>query len=403
MLKHPIDGTKKRFYFCPRNGLFELKRVNAPTSDLRSILYTAPNENSVTNIGKLRNIASLKNEEGLDRGPQRPTRAVNIASGYVNKAAELLVATPFDMVFVLIPLLNLQGTLAKPNTGIALFQSIDDILDPYLEDDKHLQYVLENGRSTLEAAAARICDVVEADGEKMFRPNIEMLFKTILDKAQNAVKRGLPSSLLDTFVRGPLEKPVLSIKREESSLSAMTDPASVDGFGSSFGTSGSQSTTIASASSAGVSEMSSTTTIAGNDDETIPDEIISLQQVRTAWSFIIASCLPNQLADSLTRLLSSEQSPVDFGPLERYLSHLATLRAEALAVRTLSGPGQKRGLDGEDASEARTEKKQKQEEAEKRKKAGESRGVRDLKKVDVSGMKKMSAFFTKASTTKVKS
>jgi hypothetical protein len=120
MLKHPIDGTKRRFYFCPRNGLFELKRVNAPTSSLRSILYTGPNENSVTNIGKLRNIASLKNEEGLDRGPQRPTRAVNIASGYVNKAAELLVATPFDMVFILIPLLNLQKIFAKPNAGIAL-------------------------------------------------------------------------------------------------------------------------------------------------------------------------------------------------------------------------------------------------------------------------------------------
>lgn len=403
ILKHPTDCLKKRFYFCPRNGLFELKKVNAPTSDLRSILYTGPNENSVTDIGKLRNVVSLKNDEGLCREPQQPTRAVNVASGYVTRAVELFVATPFDMVFILIPLLNSHGILTKSHTGISLLQSIDDILDPYLEDDKHLQYILQNGRSTLEIAAARICDVVEAGGEKMFRLNREMLFKTILDKAQNAVKRGLPSSLQDAFVKRPLEKPILSVKREESSLSTETDPPSVDGFGSSFSTGDSQSTTVTSASSAGESAVSSTTTIVGNDDEAIPDEVINLQQVRTAWSFITSSCLPNQLAGSLTRILSSEQSPVDFGPLERYLGHLATLRAEALALRTFSELGQKRGLDDEDASEARAEKKRKQEEAEKRKKTGESRGIRELKKVDVSGMKKMSAFFTKTSTTKVKS
>ena len=128
-----------------------------------------------------------------------------------------------------------------------------------------------------------------------------------------------------------------------------------------------------------------------------------MQRLRTTWSFIASSYLPDQLADKLTGLLSSELCPVDFAPLETYLSNLETLRAEALASRSLSSFGLKRGLDADTASEARAEKKRKQEEDEKRKKAGESRGVRDLKKVDVSGMKKMSAFFTKTTTTKVKS
>ena len=48
---------------------------------------------------------------------------------------------------------------------------------------------------------------------------------------------------------------------------------------------------------------------------------------------------------------------------------------------------------------ARAEKKRKEEE-EKMKKAGESRGVRELKKVNTSGMKKLSAFFGKAASKK---
>jgi hypothetical protein len=403
VLKHPTDDSKKRFYFCPRNGLFELKKVNAPTTDLRSILFTGLNEDSATDIVSLRNLASLKNEEGLDGKLQRPARTVNVGSGYVNKAAELFVATPFDTVFILIPLLCSYGIPAKSYAGKALFQPIDDMLDPYLEDDKHLRYILENGRSILENAAAQICDVVEAGDEKMFRLNKDMLFKTILDKAQNAVKRGLPASLEDKFVRSALEKPVLSIKREESLLSVTAESPSVEGRGSSFSAGDSQSSTIASASSAVASEVSSTTVVVGNEDESIPDEIVNLQRLRAAWLFITFSYLPNQLADSMTGLLSSDECPVDFVLLDTYLSHLASLRAEALASRSLSGFAQKRGLEDNDAFERRAEKKRKQEENEKRKKAGESRGLRDLKKVDVSGMKKMSAFFTKTSTTKVKS
>ncbi len=43
----------------------------------------------------------------------------------------------------------------------------------------------------------------------------------------------------------------------------------------------------------------------------------------------------------------------------------------------------------------RAEKKRKKEEEDKRKKSGESRGVRDLKKVDTTGMKKLSDSFGK--------
>ena len=48
---------------------------------------------------------------------------------------------------------------------------------------------------------------------------------------------------------------------------------------------------------------------------------------------------------------------------------------------------------------AREEKKRKKEEEERRKK-NESRGVKELKKVDTSGMKKLSAFFAKVPAKK---
>ena len=403
LLKHPHDGIKQRFYFCPTNALYEIKKVNTPTTDPRSILFTTPNESPPTSSLEVQEFAGLRNGEKEDSTSQRPAGMVDFTSGHVNKSAEVFVATPFDMVFILIPLLSPRGSSTKPQAGKALFQPLDDMLDIYLEGDKHLRYILEKGRPILENAAAKICDSVEAGHEKMFRLNEDKLFKTIFDKAQCAVNGHLPASLEEKFVKRALEKPILSIKRGESSLSVMTDESSVDGTGVSFGTDDSQCGTIASAASAAASEMSSTTTIAGSEDEAIPAEIIKLQRLRIAWSFITSSYLPNYLADSWAELLSSEYCPIDFAPLETYLNHLATLRTETLASRSLSGFGQKRGPEGDDAFEMRAEKKRKQEDDEKRRKAGESRGVRDLKKVDVSDMKKMSAFFTKTATTKTNS
>jgi Ydr279p protein family (RNase H2 complex component). len=53
-----------------------------------------------------------------------------------------------------------------------------------------------------------------------------------------------------------------------------------------------------------------------------------------------------------------------------------------------------------DAAESRAEKKRRKEEEDKRKNTGQSRGVKELKKVDTSGMKKMSDFFGKAAAKK---
>ena len=99
-------------------------------------------------------------------------------------------------------------------------------------------------------------------------------------------------------------------------------------------------------------------------------------------------------------LASPAESPVDFKPLQDRLQHIANLRAEALASRSLGDFSRKRGAEDEDAAEARAEKKRKEDEETKKKKAGQSRGVKDLQKVNTGGMKKMSDFFGKAAAAK---
>ena len=88
-------------------------------------------------------------------------------------------------------------------------------------------------------------------------------------------------------------------------------------------------------------------------------------------------------------------SGIDFAPLNEHLDHIAKLRAQAAASSDLASFSRKRGsLEDDEEAELRAEKKRRMEEEEKRKKANTSHGVKQLAKVDVKGMKKMSAFFT---------
>ena len=105
------------------------------------------------------------------------------------------------------------------------------------------------------------------------------------------------------------------------------------------------------------------------------------------------------MASRLDEILDSAESPIDFKPLKDRLKEIADLRAQALALRDMSNFTRKRSLDDEE-EEIRGEKKRRKEEAEKKSKAAESQAVKKLKKVDTSGMQKMSSFFAKAAPKK---
>lgn len=374
LLHHPRDSNKKRFYFCPTKGLYEFTKIAPPSIDPRSVLFAPSIEAGPESVA----------EAGLDTPVQidRPT-------GYINKAAEFFIATPFDSTFLLLPI------LIPRETRKSLFQPLDDILECQLDEDSHFNYVFKRGRQMLEDAMNRICDKVEAGDEKMYRLNEAKLMGDIIGKCERVINNGLPLSLEDKFVNRALEAPVLSIKREETEpvTSKLTSGELADAEMDSFDT---QSTSASTAPSTVFSEAASVSTIdtVAEDDNTT--KMRHLQRLRTIFTFITSTYTPPRICTRLMSFLDTDISVINLVPLKTHLAELAKLRAEAAASRSLGDFSRKRNLEEEDYNETREEKKRKLAEEEKRKKAGQSMGVRALKKADVSGMKKMSSFFTKA-------
>jgi hypothetical protein len=163
----------------------------------------------------------------------------------------------------------------------------------------------------------------------------------------------------------------------------------------------SQSSAATIAPSAVFSEVSSTTSVGTVVPETISPELLELQKKRTVLDFLLESYVPDTIAERLRARLAAKDSSINFAPLEDHLRSLSALRAEALSSRSIGDFSRKRGLEDDETAELRAEKKRKQEEEDKKKRLGESNGVRALKKVDVSGMKKMSHFFAKKPAAKV--
>lgn len=110
---------------------------------------------------------------------------------------------------------------------------------------------------------------------------------------------------------------------------------------------------------------------------------------------------PSSCTSSSTQ--PSFSKPIDFRPLYKHLDELRSLREEALSAQSLSHlasrkrPFRDDDYDdlgaGSDNETRRKRLKAVEDENKKKAKAGTSRAVRDLKKTDVSGMKKLSSFF----------
>lgn len=351
--------------------------------------------------------ASAKPAEGVEKctttSSTEPTHIKHspMSAGYVMKNAELLVATPLDYLFLLLPSL-VQPSSAKPPSSKGLFLSADDFIEKLTDVSKHFDHIAndEATKAAIEGRMRAVCDTVDAGDEKMYRLNDRRLLDELLLKAKAMVAMGLPASMEERFVRKALELPVMTIKHEDSSVSETN--ASQNDSRSEAASSVTSATTLISESSA----ASAVTEVTVPDDPNPAghdSEVYHLLRLRTAFSYMLASYLPSSLATTLQSLLASSESPKNFEPLDERLAHLAQMRAEALAARSLGDFSRKRSMfEEDDATETRAEKKRRKEEEEKKKKAGESRGIRDLKKVDTKGMKKMSDFFGKGAAGKKK-
>ncbi|KAF9889113.1 hypothetical protein FE257_007602 [Aspergillus nanangensis] len=367
-LPNPQSGELTRYFFCPRLGVYEFTVIKPPSHAPRSILFTQTPENT-------------------NQGPPK---------GTISKAAELLVATPIDILFFLIPILSPSTTQSK-----ALFQPLDDIIDSQVEFPGHLRHVVYNdtfGEALLPRAEA-ICDSVEAGDEKMLRFSETKLLQELLAKAERMVAHGLPPTIEERFIRQALATPLMAVKRENPSANDPSDGNDESQEGKETpSTSNTASTSASTPSEKSVSTPATESTPL--DEDTNSAEVTNLLRISTALKFLKESYIHEDMRTRLDELLATPETLMDFKPLQDRLAHVAKLRAEALASRSLGDFSRKRGFEDDDAAESRAETKRRKEEEEKKKKAGESRGVKDLKKVNTSGMMKMSSFFAKAPAKK---
>ncbi|KAI6082097.1 ribonuclease H2, subunit B [Hypoxylon rubiginosum] len=393
-LYNPRYQTPMRYLVCPETGIYEFTSIVAPKSTPKSWFIECGNGDS----------AQPKTSD--DNSEFR---------AYVTNGAELYVATPFDPMFLLLAAFADQSASTKD--GKRMFVFIDDHLDSIRDKSPHLSEILRWGktRTLLESRMAAVCDTVEAGDETMFRFNEDKMATEMLAKAQNICEHGLPQSLEEKYVTKKLEAPLMAVKKEATIISTTQEQTQVETSTPASGAStpkvesadsqssvSSTETTTTSASEAptaatSVAEESTTTTVTNATmTELAPamlasEEIVKLQRLRGALQFMCAKYMSKEHG---VLLFSKLKTQVDFAPLDAYLEKLNTLRQEAAVARSLTDYSRKRPLDDEEAAE-RAEKKRRKDEAEKRKKAGESRAVRDLKKVSTTGMKKMSDFFKK--------
>ena len=410
-LAHPRKLTPTRYYHCPETGLYEIKRATAPSSAYQSLLLTPEQSNDLT---------KTENSDEDDENEQTSP----ISQGYVSKTVSFFTVTPIDPLLLLLPVLspkpNAQTSKSEEKT---LFLCVDDLLETFFEHSKHLQHLSQHvsTKQLIETRLAVACDSVEAGDEKMYRLNKNKLLTELLCKAKRMAEGGLPPSMEEQFVKKALEVPMACLLAEEEAAklyqeeSSNTQDSILDSNDSqSTETTGSFASSQSAISLAAMPNTLSTPVDSQTSYASLPpavaqpwtsasalqptQELIQLLRLRTALSFLFSSYVPQHLVLALEALLDDATIPeyVDFKPLKAHLDALSVLRADAAAhTRVHTGGSRKRMFEDEEESQLRAEKKAKTEEEEKKKKLGESRGVRNLKKVDTTGMKKMSDFFKK--------
>ena len=409
-LAHPRLLTPSRYYFCPETGIYEFKRIEATPSSYRSWLVVPERRDDGSDIEKAEGDGDAAGESGC-----------SIEKGYVSKIAELFVATPIDPLFLILPALSPTSSTSRSDATASLFLSADDLFEKLSDVSKHFRHVVNSGKTqrAFEERLKVVCDIVDAGEEQMYRLNNDKLLAELIDKARNMASSGLPPSMEEKFVRRALHAPAMVRQQVNSTSEVAQDGEKKDKLEqpAQFADSTSEppSENSSSMESQATTVSQTTDTQATTDTAvTIPDpplearpspeflvasetppEITNLLRLRVATSVLLSTYVLPHLSTTLSDLLALPSSPIDFNPLDAHLAELAKLRAEAAALQSLATHGRKRTLEEDEAAgQEMAEKRRKKEEEEKKKKA-ENRSIKDLRKVDTSGMKKMSEFFKK--------
>jgi hypothetical protein len=389
---NPANETPSRYLFCPEKGFYEFTRIAAPRKTPRSWLITS--DKKINGEGE-------EIEEDKTEG---------LGSGYITKNADLFLATPIDVLFLILPALAPKSAKDTKQHFLAL----DDHLDTLSASSRHLKALLAQHtslRNMMEKRMKTFCDTVDAGDETMYRMSQEKLLKVLVKKAERMCRNGLPGSMEDRFIKPQLEIPIMSVKREESTISIVSTTTETQADNTQeTAMADSQASTAATTTpvdSQATTESQSTTATSFSASEDIaapslktPPEVPYLLRLRTSLNYILSAYVPSTLRSPLRTLLAAS-TETSFAALDEHLAALSKLKSEAAALRAISDNiSRKRGYeDDEEKIAEREEKKRKKEEEEKKKKT-ESRSIKQLKKADTSGMQKLSAFFTKVPAKK---
>ena len=380
---HPRNGTPSRYFVDPTAGIYEFIRITTPQKSHRSWLLTPAKQQN-----------EPRQEYSSGEKTTYTSKSTTMAASTVMSRPGLLVATPIDPLFLLVPALSDERV--RDDSAKKLFRKFDDILDNICEKSSYFEPVTRECtlKAMFEERLRAACDVVEAGEDSMYRLSEDKLVKVLVDKAIRQERWGFPTSLEEKFVRRTLDMPVIGFKREESDRSEDQSSEPEGPFSEAMSSVHSQQSLPETVSA--LSTKSSSTDITLPDFEIQGDrQLERLLRIRTVLTYIISSYLPARIATHIKGLLDASHTGLDFKPLDRRLEMITKMRAEALAARSLGDYSRKRNAyEDDEIAEARLEKKRRKEEEDAKKKL-ETRGLRDLKKVDTTGMKKMSDFFGK--------
>ncbi|SMQ47661.1 unnamed protein product [Zymoseptoria tritici ST99CH_1A5] len=397
-LRNPAskEGTS-RYFVCPKKGFFELVKVGGSKQEAcRSWIVASrgveEEEEEATSQEQDTRVDSQQQSQVSQQDKEQDESTES--DGYILSSPSLLLATPLDPLFLLLPQLTASSQsnpsakeYLAPSDYISLLTTSSPHLTSLISASPHLTRILE---VRIEA----VSDVMDmGDGDKMYAFSRDKLAGVLVEKARRMVggEGGLPRSLEARFVKGVLDVPVLGERREGQGVS-IADRSREE-----------EDTQPECEGSEAADAEATAPPAASTSDSCPPAEILSLLRLRVALDFLQTSYLPPPLT---TQLQPHFAPHISFAPLESHLSHLATLKKEAAALRSLSDNISRKRPLGEDDEEAYGKsdaKRRKEEEERERKKKLEkekSVGMRRLGKADVSGMKKMSSFFTKAAPLK---
>jgi hypothetical protein len=335
-------------------------------------------------------------------GDTKPIEGCDEELGRVLQSPDMLVATPIDPLFLL-----LHSLLGEQSAGQEYLAS-SDYTAKLGESSSHLRHMLETSASTglqsiLESRIEAVSDCMDMGDEKMYALSLPKLVKELVSKAKRMAAHGLPTTMEDRFVKQALDVPVLSMKREESSVSIVTED--VSGGAESHESSAMESQDSNEHNPGTITSGTVATSVPISDEatpSTHDSQVKELLRLRVALDFMLTSYVLPKLKKRLEPLLvDTKVTGVDFSPLDKHLEHIDSLKKEALALRSLSDNiSRKRANHFDDEAVDKAADKKRKREEENAKKQNMTHGVKKLMKVNTTGMKKMSSFFTKATPNK---